>query len=109
RVLFRSMAEARKPRTREETLRVTTTVIDIEQLLDAVDHAGNEFLLPEQLGGAASHLALQVVGLALAQGAHRTECQGQGEVHAIQVGDVEREGVARILVNEPERRQGAYG
>jgi hypothetical protein len=52
------MAEARKPRTRPDTLRVTTTVIDIEELLDPVDHAWDEFLLSKGTGCPFAHLAL---------------------------------------------------
>src|SRR5690606_33585207 len=99
------MAEARKPRTRADTLRVTTTVIDIEEVLDAIDHSRDQLLLPKHLGCALAHLTLQVVRLAIQVGARSRKRQRQRDVHPIEIGYVEREGVARLLMYEPERRQ----
>src|SRR5690554_8160935 len=54
-----SMHEARNPRIRSETLRVTTTVIDMEKLLDPVNHGRDEFLPPKPPRGFVTDLALQ--------------------------------------------------
>src|SRR3546814_15321798 len=51
-----SITEARKPRKRGATSRVTTTVIGIEELLDAVDHRGDHLRLAEGPAGDAAHL-----------------------------------------------------
>jgi hypothetical protein len=67
------MVDARKPRMRSETLRITTTVIDTENLFYAVNHFGNEFFLPEQLCHPFPYLTFQRVHFALLNFLHRSD------------------------------------
>ncbi len=54
-----SMQEARNPRKRSGTSRVTATVIGIEERLDPFDHAWNDRLLSHHPADAAAHGALK--------------------------------------------------
>src|SRR3546814_14897502 len=51
-----SITEAWKPRTRGATSRVTTTVIGIEEPLDAVDTRGDHLSHAEGTDGDAAHM-----------------------------------------------------
>ena len=53
-----SIADARNPLKRSGTLRVTTTVIDIQQLPNLVNHAWNEFVLLKPPGSFVADVPL---------------------------------------------------
>src|SRR5579872_3604976 len=103
------MQEARKPRKRMATSRVTITVI-AEKLLDFIDHRRHQMLFAESAAGKLArnrlkrHQTRRRLALELA---HGPKSDRQRHRVAVEIGNIEAEGYARSLMDEPDLRDGA--
>ena len=98
------MQEARNPRVRGATSRVTTTVIVVYQLCYAVNHFRDDLHLSETTSRQPPDMPFKRYLSIFVMLVHCFKGDWDGHFGSVEVGNVQTKGNSRILVNESQRR-----
>ena len=99
------MQEAKNPRVRGATSRVTTTVIVVHQFDYAINHFRDDLLLSESASRQPPDMPFERDVSIFVMLAHRLKCDRDGHFGPVQVRNVQTKGNRRILVNKAQGRQ----